>query len=130
MVVVGLVLFILGIIFVIVAPINKKKNARCSMQTQGTLKEKWEGDSSDGGGVDTYLYSYYVDGIEYQTKSSICSPEANSIGDSCTIWYNPAKPKEAQPFHSDSDKGYKILIIIGIVMIPLGIILSFLGIVL
>ena len=32
---IGFGLFLLGIIFMIVAPINKRKNRRCSAQTQG-----------------------------------------------------------------------------------------------
>ena len=35
----GFALFLLGVVFVIVAPINKKRNARCSAQTQGTLAD-------------------------------------------------------------------------------------------
>lgn len=67
-----------------------------------------------------YYYTYYVDGVEYTIKSTIISKEARNIGDSCTIWYNPKKPKVAQPFHYESTKIYNIIIIIGVVMIPAG----------
>ena len=124
---IGFGVFVLGIIFVIVAPINKKKNSRCSAQTQGTLMKILERENSDGPVSSMYVYSYSVDGIEYQTKSTILNSEANSVGDHCTIWYNPKKPKEAQPFHYDSVRIYNILLLIGIVMLPLGIFLIAFG---
>ena len=127
MAILGFMLFVLGIVFVIVAPINKKKNARCSMETQGILCGVRENDNSHGSNGHTYIYSYYVDGVEYRTKSTIFSSEANAVGDTCTIWYNPKKPKEAQPFHYASSKVYKIILIIGIVMILLGILLIMIG---
>ena len=123
----GFALFVLGLIFIIVAPINKRKNSRCSAQTQGTLRDVRIREGSNGSRGHTYYYSYNVDGIEYQLKSVNRSSEANNIGDNCTIWYNPAKPKDAQPFHYDSGKVYTIILIIGIVIILLGLILTVLG---
>ena len=120
----GFALFVLGIVFIIVAPINKRKNSRCSEETQGVLIKDAV---KDHGHV--YIYSYYVDGIEYTLKSTVGSKQVNKVGDSCTIWYNPAKPKDAQPFHYGSAKVYNIILIIGIVMVPLGIIITLLGIV-
>ena len=127
---IGFGIFVLGLIFVIVAPINKRKNARCSMQTQGQLKEIRRASRSrfDNASSSSYIYSYVVDGIEYQIRSTILSQEAKKTGDACTIWYNPNKPKEAQPFRYESAKIYNILIVIGIVMILLGFILTVLGI--
>ena len=37
--------------------------------------------------------------------------------------YNPEKPKEAQPFHYQSNKAYTVILLIGIAMMLLGIIL-------
>lgn len=51
----------------------------------------------------------------------------SEIGDSCTIWYNPAKPKDAQPFHYESNKVYRIILVVGIVLTLLGIILTMVG---
>ena len=96
---IGLALFILGIVFVIIYPINKKKNDRCSAQTEGTLLEIYRSFNSNGYTGDGYLYSYYVNGIEYQLKSTVRSEQVEQVSDSCTIWYNPEKPKESQPFH-------------------------------
>ena len=126
----GFALFVLGIIFVIVAPINKRKNARCSEQTEGTLTGVRRRSNSNGTAGHTYVYSYRVDGIEYQIKSTIRSSQANATGDRCTIWYNPKKPEEAQPFHYDSMKVYNIILILGIVMIPAGLIMTLIGLVL
>jgi uncharacterized membrane protein len=123
----GFALFVLGIVFVIVAPINKKKNSRCSMETQGILKEIFETGSADGGGGHAYIYSYSVDGKEYQIKSTIHSSQADNVGDNCTIWYNPKNPKEAQPFHYGSLKIYNIILVIGIIMVLLGFFLTVIG---
>ena len=124
MAIAGFALFLLGVIFVIVAPINKKKNARCSAQVQGTLvaiRRRKHGF--------WYYYSYEVNGTAYELKSPNSSPEAKEIGDDCTIWYDPAKPKDSQPFSYTSDKVYNIILIIGIAAILLGIFLTIFGIV-
>ncbi len=123
MAVAGFALFVLGIIFIIVAPINKRKNARCSEQTQGVLREVLERENSETTLPDMYVYSYCVNGTEYQTKSTILGNQIKEIGDSCTIWYNPKKPKDAQPFHYDSSKAYKIILLIGIVMFLVGLVM-------
>lgn len=128
MAVAGFSLFLLGIIFMIVAPINKRKNQRCSAQTDGTLIKRIEREDSDGPLPDMYVYSYYVDGIEYQHKSTVINKQVIKIGDHCTIWYNPKKPKQAQAFHYDSNKVYKIILLSGIAMVVLGLILLVLGV--
>ena len=125
--VIGFALFVLGIIFVIVAPINRKKNARCSAQAQGTLVYIRTHRRSNGTYGHTYYYTYNVDGTEYSLKSVNCSKEAEKEGDPCTIWYDPKKPERAQPFHYESDKIYKWILILGIVLIPVGLILIMVG---
>ena len=124
----GFAIFVLGLIFVIVAPINMRKNARCSAQTQGILTRISVRENSKGADTHSYTYSYNVDGIEYQTRSTILSTGTNNIGDACTIWYDPKNPKKAQPFHYESNKVYKIILFVGIGMILLGIILAVIGI--
>ena len=127
---IGLMIFLLGIILIISYLISKGKNKRCSAVTQGTLIKIFETDNSQGTAAGSvHIYSYYVNGIEYQIRSSAINKEANQVGDRCTIWYNPAKPKEAQEFHYASNKIYTIILIIGIVMLPLGFILFVFGIV-
>ncbi len=98
------------------------------MQTLGTLKEIKKAQKSDPTGSSKFIYSYYVDGIEYTIKSPI--PAQQSDGDNYAIWYNPVKPNEAQVYHSDSNNAGKVMVIIGIVMILLGVIISFTGFVL
>ncbi len=123
----GFSLFVLGIIFVIVAPINKRSNSRRSAQTKGTLEKSFETENSHGSNGHRYIYSYSVDGIEYKLRSTVRSTEAAKVGDSCTIWYNPKKPKDAQPFHYESTKVYNILIVVGIVMVLVGLVLAVIG---
>lgn len=123
----GFAIFVLGLIFVIVAPINKRKNTRCSAQTQGTMSDIIHRRNSDGPLPSMYVYSYTVNGTEYHTKSTIRSSEADEVGDQCTIWYDPKKPKNAQPFHYGSTKIYNIILVVGIVMILLGIVLTLYG---
>lgn len=124
----GFAIFLLGLIFVIVAPINKRKNTRCTAQTQGTLGGIYRRGSTGTTKGHSYVYSYEVDGTEYQIKSTILGKGASNIGDTCTIWYDPKKPKKAQPFHYESVKIYNILIIVGIVMVLGGLILMIAGV--
>ena len=77
--IIGFIVFVLGIIFVIVAPINKRKNTRCSAQTQGTMKKIFDTDSSDGTVGHAYVYPYSVDGVEYNIRSTIHSKEADKV---------------------------------------------------
>ncbi len=119
----GFSLFLLGPMFVISSLLGRKKNNRCSAQTEGILKDIRQRYNSDGSLPDMYVYSYCVDGIEYQTKSTIRGSQAKNIGDICTIWYNPRKPRDAQPFHHDSLKIYSVFYIVGIIMTLLGILL-------
>ncbi|MCR5793874.1 MAG: DUF3592 domain-containing protein [Solobacterium sp.] len=119
----GFAIFLLGLIFVIAAPINKRKNARCSAQAQGVLIDIWRRRR----GL-TYLFAYHVNGTDYHLKSTTGGTEAHNPGDPCTIWYNPAKPQEAQPFRYESARIYTILFIAGIAMVLLGMILTVIGI--
>ena len=125
---IGFGLFLLGIIFMIVAPINKRKNLRCSAQTQGTLIKIFETENSDTSTGHSYIYSYFVDGNEYKLKSTVPSKDTNQIGDTGIIWYNPRKPKDAQTFRYSSDKVYRIIFLIGIVMLVLGVVLFVVGV--
>ena len=124
MAVAGFTLFALGVIFIFLYLYIRKKHTRCSAQTQGILKEIRENRADDSDiGRDEYLYSYFVNGTEYQLKTFDSSPETEKAGDSCTIWYNPAKPKDSLAHRYDSLKYFKILLISGILMILLGIII-------
>ena len=73
-----------------------------------------------------HVYSYQANGIEYQLKTLDHSLQVKEVGDNCTIWYNPARPEDAQAFRG-SDKYLKILLIIGIMMVLLGILLTGVG---
>ena len=120
----GVGLIFIGIVVMICYPINKKKNARCSAQIQGMLVDIRKRNHGYW-----YFYSYEVNGTVYAVKSPNCSPEANEIGDNCTIWYDPSKPEYAQPFRYESNKVYNIILIIGIAMVLLGIFLTMFGLV-
>ena len=122
----GFALFILGIIFIILYVYIRRKHTRCSAQTQGILREIRKNRSEEPP-RDEYFYSYSVNGIDYQLKTFDRSPQTNVVGDHCTIWYNPAKPKDALAHHYDSLKIFKIFLISGIAMVPLGIILFMAG---
>lgn len=80
--------------------------------------------NSDGPLPDMHVYSYSVNGIEYRLKSTAINTQANNVGDQCTIWYNPANPKEAQEFRYNSNKVYVILLICGIMLLLLGVFLT------
>ena len=110
-----ILLIFVGFILIISYPINKKKNARCTAQTQGMLRDIRRRYDSDGRRKSKHVYSYQVDGVEYLLETLDHSLEVENIGDVCTIWYNPAKPQDAQAFRG-SDTYLKIILIIGIVM--------------
>ena len=124
---IALFLFLLGIILVIVAPIGKKKNNRCSAQTQGMLIDIRERYNSDGRLASMKTYSYRVNGVEYQFKSTAINPNAAGVGDQCPIWYNPKNPKDALEYRCKSNKLFNILLIAGIVMIVTSLVLPFVG---
>lgn len=121
---IGLFLFCLGVILVIVAPIGKRKNKRCSEQTQGTLIDIRERYDSNGNLARMKVYSYMVDGIEYQLKSTALNPNASKVGDQCPIWYDPKNPKKALEYRYHSNKLFNILLIVGIVLLLSPIVLA------
>ena len=127
--VIGFCLFVIGLCFIISYPINKRKNSRCTAQTQGELVSVIERENSEGPTKDLHVYSYRVNEIEYQFKTLEHSMEADRAGDSCTIWYDPAKPEHAQAYRA-SVKYLKSLLIIGIIMLILGVVLPFVGLIL
>ncbi len=122
----GLMLLLLGIILVIVAPMGRRKNGRCTAETEAVLTNVRETETSENVGPNWYTFSYYVNGVAYEIRSPNRPPEAKQIGDRCTIWYNPAKPRDAMPVRLKTNKVYTILLIAGIVMIPVGFV--FIGI--
>lgn len=122
----GVGLFFIGIVVMICYPINKKKNARCSAQTQGTLENIIERYNSEGSLKDMHVYSYQVDGVDYELRTVDHNLDVKEVGDTCTIWYNPKKPKDAQAFRG-SDKYLKYLLLLGVGITLLGIILTFVG---
>lgn len=126
MIIAGIVVLFIGFIFIIAYPINKKKNTRCTAETQGTLADIRERFDSEGSLKSMHVYSYLVDGEEYQLETLDHSLEAEKVGDVCTIWYNPDKPEDAQAFRG-STKYLKNLLKIGLVLEVLGIVLSFIG---
>ncbi len=126
MLIAGIVVLFIGFIFIISYPINRKKNTRCTMETQGTLVDIRGRFNSKGRLKSMHVYSYQVDGEEYQLETLDYSPDAENVGDVCTIWYNPDRPEDAQAFRG-SNKYLKTLLIIGLVLEVLGIVLSFIG---
>lgn len=124
---IALFLFGLGVILVIVAPIGKRKTKRCSEQAQGTLIEIRNRHNSGGALAGMKIYSYRVDGIEYQLKSTAVNPNAANVGDTCPIWYNPKNPKYAVEYRYSSNKLFNILLIIGIVSIVASLALPFIS---
>lgn len=129
MLIAGFSLIVLGDILIISYFINKNKNKRCSEETQGRLVDIVEREDSDGPIPSMYVYSYRVNGAEYQLKSTAVNKQVDRVGDSCTIWYNPAKPKEAQEFHYESNKIYNFILISGIVMALSGMAILCIGLI-
>ena len=122
---VALFLFGLGLILVIVAPMGKRKNKRCSAETQGTLIDIRERYNSSGRLPSMHIYSYSVNGVDYQFKSTAVNPNVSKVGDTCTIWYNPKKPKDALEYKYKSNRLFNILLIIGIVSLVSSFVIPF-----
>lgn len=70
-----------------------------------------------------YIYSYFVNGIEYQLKSTAVNPQDSKVGDRCTVWYNPKNPRNALEYRYKSNKLFNILLIVGIALILLSLIM-------
>lgn len=124
--VIGLVVLFIGVILVICYPINKNKNNRCTAETKGVLENIQARFNSKGVQKPMHIYSYEVDGVRYELKTLDYSPQVAYVGDSCTIWFNPDKPEDAQAYRG-SDKYLKTLLYIGLALIPLGILLTIVG---
>lgn len=123
MAIVGLAIMIVGIIFMIYYPIIKKKTRRCTAQAPGRLLDIWESMADEYGGSRVeYTYAYYVDGIEYKLKTIHRAPEAVHVGDTCTIWFNPRNPKDAQSLHFE-EKGLGKVFLVGIALLFVGLVL-------
>ncbi len=123
----GFSLLVIGLIFMTGYTSGKKKNARCSAQTEGVLIKAFDTENAAGSTGRAYLYSYTVDGVAYQLRTGVRSPQTKDVGDPCTVWYDPAKPKNAQVFHYESEKQFRVFLIIGTVLILLGIVLICFG---
>ena len=126
MLIIGFMVFVVGWILIICYPFNKRKNARCSAQTQGELVKILRRRSSDGPSKDAHIYAYQVDGVEYHLKTVEHSLEVKQVGDACPVWYNPAKPKDAQAFRP-SDKYLKVILRVGLGLVLLGFVLTCVG---
>lgn len=126
MLIAGFVLFVVGIVFIVSYPYNKRRNARCTVQTQGVLSDIQKRFNSKGSLKPAHIYTYTVDGVEYQLRTLDHSLQVSRVGDSCDIWYNPQKPEDAQAFRG-SDKYLKTLLMVGIAALLLGIVLTCVG---
>ena len=125
---IGFVIAIFGICFLIAGLHLKGKNKRCSAQVQGTLTEirkiRKRNSYSES---NRYYYSYSVDGQDFTlwADEGSSSTEARQVGDACTIWYNPSKPKDALAYHYDNNKMLNAFTVIGIVLIIGGFLFEF-----
>jgi len=124
MAVIGLTAALLGVILIIVYFAVKSQQTRCSAQTQGTLEEIGRAGDNDRS---VYSYAYRVDGIDYRLRSYDRCPDTHEVGDVGVIWYNPRKPKEAIAYRLQSYTYLKILLYVGIPLIPIGLLLGVAG---
>lgn len=127
---ISLFLFGLGLILIISGAVSKRKNKRCSAQTQGRLIAVVDRDNSQGTAPSAYVYSYYVNGVEYQIRSTAVNKNVRGIGDVCPIWYNPKKPKVAQEYRYEKNRTYTIILVVGIVMLAASFVVPFIGLLL
>lgn len=124
--IVAFTLFLFGLMLIIIYIAVRRKHKRCSAEVEGKLVKIGRNTSRD---IErqVYYYSYTVDGIEYQIKSFDRSSQVVGVGDRCTIWYDPRKPKKAMAYRYSSMKPLNILLIVGLVMLLAAFVLPFIG---
>ena len=103
-----------GVALIIVGLIKRGQNTRCTARARGTLREYRPAKRDRKAG---YLYAYSVDGVEYVLRTTEPSPQAYSVGDTCDIWYNPAKPKDSLACRRETNRLYNNMILIGSIMV-------------
>ncbi len=125
-----IVLWIVGLIFVIVALVNIIKRAiktkRCTARTSAVItgiKEK----ISTRNDVESHEYiptiTYSVNGQQYSREYAKAYTAATyHVGQTIGIMYNPNKPTEINK-QGSSNKADVIIMIIGIVIIVVGIVM-------
>jgi hypothetical protein len=67
------------------------------MEVQGTVVRLEESSSSEGGPTYSPVFSYKVDGVQYEYESvNSSSPPTNKVGDIETLLVDPANPGRAR----------------------------------
>ena len=132
MAVFGFVLFILGIIFLIYAPIHARQNKRRTASVPGNItyvKEVRQSNSSIGNPMYDYFFTvdFVVDGVTHTTHSKRQAIR-KEVGEEVTIKYNPAKPDDCHinEFHGETTKP---IVIVGLVVTAVGLILFVAGLI-
>ena len=125
-----IVLWIVGLIFVIVALINMIKRAiktkRCTARTSAVITDIKEKVSTRNN-VESYEYiptiSYNVNGQQFSREfAKAYTAGAYHVGQAIEIMYNPNKPTEINK-QGSSNKADVIIMIIGVVIIIVGIVM-------
>ncbi len=132
MAIVGFILFVLGLIMLIYAPIHARQNKRRTETVTGTItfvKEVLQKNSSIGHPMYDYFFTvdYIVDGITHTTHSPRWSTRMN-VGDEVTVCYNPNKADDShiKEFHGDSSKP---ILIVALILLALGLLLFVIGVI-
>ena len=127
MFIIGLVLVIVGILFIVMYNKQNKANERQTARVQGTCiniedKVNNTGDFNTTNTIRHWTFKYEVGGTEYTTKQLLGLPGDPQLGDQVTLRYNPSNPQDSgYDFQSDDKTHY--LKIIGIVLLVIGILL-------
>lgn len=125
-----IVLWIVGLIFVIVALINMIKRAiktkRCTARTSAVITDIKEKVSTRNN-VESYEYiptiSYNVNGQQFSREfAKAYTAGTYQVGQALEIMYNPNKPTEINK-QGTSNKADLIFLIIGVVIIIVGIVM-------
>ncbi len=132
MAVLGFVLFVLGLIFLIYAPIHALQNKRRSEEVIGKIsfvKEVLQKNSTLAHPMYDYFFTveYVLDGITHTTHSNRQALRKN-VGDEVTVCYNPKKPDDShvKEFHGATTKP---IVIAGLIILALGLILFVIGVI-
>ena len=132
MAIVGFVLFFIGIIFLIYAPIHARQNKRRTASAPGTItfvKEVRQSNSDIANPMYDYLFTvdFVADGVTHTTHTKRQALR-KEVGDEVTVKYNPSKPDDCHinEFHGETTKP---IVIVGLIVTAVGLILFVAGLI-
>ena len=121
----GLTLVLIGVILLILAPVQSAQNKRRSAETTGNISEVRRKHVRKKGTTYYINFVFTVDGVQQELKRVKWPLEPDETKE-YTICYNPNKPKDAhvKEFRTANPKAF---LITGLILTVLGVLLAIVG---